>query len=672
VAEGLTQELGGFLLLAVGIGALAAMGALLACCLQVRSTVEFALAAYVLSWTWLVWAALALSPLQLLTRGSLLLALAAGLGLALAVWVVRGRPPPPRVGPALGKARDALRRPAVAVLAVAVALGTAYIVALAFAIAASDWDSLAYHLPRAAFWKQEHGLGYVENTLDPRTDVFPPNAEIGQLATMLLAGNDRYLPLTQVLAYGALVLCVIAVARRAGLGHSEALFGALAFATLPVVALHASSTRNDLVVASFLAAATLFGLRPGRASLLLFAASVALAVGTKYTGVFFLPVVALVLAVGTRARRWPGLAAAGAAGVAAGSVWYWFTLARTGSVDGGVAEEIDQRPDLGLAETTTTALRLALGFVDMSGAPWPRSLLFLVPAALLALAGLLVVRRSRREGVGLLAAAALTCGVLAVPEIEDLGTRVFYKTGLLLGLPEVELADLDWGLNIRAEPVWSWFGPLAPLLLAAGAVAALLAWRRGRVPAFALALATAPWALVLTHALTIVWDTWRGRFMVFGVALAAATWGLLLRSTALSTATASIGTTALFLALAGDGTRPLGLFGEGSIWGKPRWQEQGWLAASPAAVWRFVEEEVPDDARIAVSEPRNRLVYPYFGERLSRTVSLVRTGGQPQPDAEWLVVGPEAEVRRCPEAWQVEFRGQGFTIERRRAPDRCF
>jgi hypothetical protein len=176
----------------------------------------------------------------------------------------------------------------------------------------------------------------------------------------------------------------------------------------------------------------------------------------------------------------------------------------------------------------------------------------------------------------------------------------------------------------------------------------------------------------MTHALTIVWDTWRGRFMVFGVGLAAATWGVLLRSTALAMATAAIGTTALFLVLAGDGTRPLGLFGEPTIWGTPRWQQQAWLPAAPHAVWRFVEEQVPEDARIAVSEPRDRLVYPYFGERLSRSVSLVLPGGKPEPDAEWLVVGPAAEVRRCPDAWQVEFRGQGFTVERRRACDRCF
>jgi hypothetical protein len=666
------SELAGLLVLATGLGALATTGGLLACCLRLRSPVEFALGAYVLAWTWLVAAALALSPLRLLTRASLLLALAAGLAIAVAVWLACGRPPVPRAGPALERAKHALRQPAVAILAVAVGVATLYVGALAFSIAASDWDSLAYHLPRAAFWKQEHGLGFVENTLDARTDVFPPNAEIGQLATMLLAGNDRYIALPQLLAYVALVLGVVAISGRAGLGSSEAIFGALAFATLPIVVVQASSTRNDLVVASFLVVAAVFGLRPGRASLVLFAASIALAVGTKYTGVFFLPVLALVLVVAAKPRRWPALAAAGMVGLAAGSVWYWFTLARTGSVDGGVAEDIQQRPDIGFATTTTTALRLALGFVDMSGAPWPRSLLFLVPAALLAIAGLLLVRRSRREGIALLAAAAITCAVLATPEMEDAGTRAFYKTGLVLGLTVPEVADLDWGLNILANPVRSWFGPLAPLLLVAGSVAALFAWRRGSVPKLALALAVAPWALVVTHALTIVWDMWRGRFMVFGVALAAATWGLLLRSTALSMATASIGTTAMFLALAADGTKPLGVFGEGTIWGTARWEQQGWLDATPFTVWRFVEEQVPEDAHIAVSEPRNRLVYPYFGERLSRTVSLVRSGGRPEPNAEWVVVGPEAEVRRCPDAWRVEFRGQGFTIERRLAPDRCF
>jgi hypothetical protein len=46
------------------------------------------------------------------------------------------------------------------VLAVAVSLGAAYTVALAFFTPVNEGDALAYHLARVAFWRQEHGIGY--------------------------------------------------------------------------------------------------------------------------------------------------------------------------------------------------------------------------------------------------------------------------------------------------------------------------------------------------------------------------------------------------------------------------------------------------------------------------------------------------------------------------------
>jgi hypothetical protein len=216
----LLSELGSVLWLVAGLGALVAAAGLAACCLRLRSPLDFALAMYVLAWTWLVAVALVLSPAELLTRGGLSAGIAAGLVVAVGVWVLRGRPAPPPLRPALDAVRLALRRPAVAVLAVAVALGAAYTVVLALLTPVNEGDALAYHLARAAFWHQEHGLGYVAGTVDLRLDANPPNAEIGQLATMLLAGNDRYVALPQLAAFGALVLCVAGLARRLGLGAS--------------------------------------------------------------------------------------------------------------------------------------------------------------------------------------------------------------------------------------------------------------------------------------------------------------------------------------------------------------------------------------------------------------------------------------------------------------------
>ena len=364
-------ELEGLVVLLAGFGALAVAGGLAAACLRLRSPIEFLLATYLLGWTWLVGASLALSPTRSLTRGSLLATIGVGLVAAAVVWHFCGRPALPDPRPALAQARRALREPVILVLAVVVTLANLYVGALAFLTPANDWDALSYHLARASFWLQEHGIAYIADVADPRLNVNPPNAEIGQLATMVLSGSDRYVALPQLLAYGALTLSVAGLSRRIGLGHREALFAALAFATLPVLVLQAPTALNDLVVTSFLAAATLFVLRAGRAPLLLVALAVGLAIGTKFSGLLCLPTLAVVAAFGRSPRHWPATAAAVLAGLAAGSAWYVVNIVETGSLDGGAAKELDQQAGQPGTATVVSALRLALGFVDMSGAPWP-------------------------------------------------------------------------------------------------------------------------------------------------------------------------------------------------------------------------------------------------------------------------------------------------------------
>jgi hypothetical protein len=665
------SELGGLLLLLVGLGALAATGALAACCLRLRSPVELLLAAYVIAWAWLVAASLLLSLWQLLTRGSLLAALAAGAGIALAAWLASGRPSPPPFGPSLAAARDALRNPAVLVLAVAVALGTVYVIALAFFTPMNDWDALSYHLARAAFWKQEHGIVLIDDVADSRLNVNPPNAEIGQLATMVLSGSDRYAAVPQLLAYAALVTSVAGLARRIGLAPAEAAFAALAFATLPVVALQASGALNDLVVASFLTAATLFALGSGLASLAFFGLALSLAVGVKFSGLLALPALVAVVGVGTPLRRWPGLALAGIAGLAAGSTWYVVNAVETGSLDGGAAEETEQRAETSAAGTAARALRLALSFVDMPGAAWPVSSLFLYVACVIAAVGVVRLRRSRAEGVVLLVAALVIAGVAAAPAVWDLGVRIVYRIGLLLGQRDL-LVELSWELNTKAEPTRAWYGPLAPVLLVAGAIAVVVAWRRGNLPTVALALAAAPWALILAFALALTWDPWRGRFLIFGVALAASTWGIVLRWSPVGRAASWIGAVVLFLALANYEGKWSGLFYEPTIWGNPRWEAQTRLSG-PRHVFRFFDENVPADARIGVSLTDNHHLHPYFGANLSRHVSLVPAeGGSPPAAADWLVLAPETNVRRCPDAWRAEHVEGGWSVERRVAPDDCF
>ena len=196
---------------------------------------------------------------------------------------------------------------ALAALAVAVHL---YLLVVSLALPQSLPDTLLYHLPRAALWKQQHAVAYVLDAPDNRINAFPPVAEIEAMASMVLSEGDRYVGLVQLFALAAACLAIVGIALRLGLSRSAALFGALAFATFTVVALQTPTALNDLVVASLLIVCAYFALGSSRAELALCATALALAVGTKGTVVFALPVLAAFVLASQPRSRWWSLAAA--------------------------------------------------------------------------------------------------------------------------------------------------------------------------------------------------------------------------------------------------------------------------------------------------------------------------------------------------------------------------
>ena len=119
----------------------------------------------------------------------------------------------------------------------------------------------------------------------------------------------------------ALAVGVIGVARGLGLSRREALLGALLVATLPVIALQASTAQNDLVVAAFLVAAVALLLDTGRGAPWIAGGATALAVGTKVTAVFGIPILLVVAFLAASTRRGQRLTCV-LVGAAAGAYWY--------------------------------------------------------------------------------------------------------------------------------------------------------------------------------------------------------------------------------------------------------------------------------------------------------------------------------------------------------------
>src|SRR5438046_547892 len=65
--------------------------------------------------------------------------------------------------------------------------------------APSNWDSMTYHLSRAAYWLQQGSIAHYDGA-SIRQLASPPNAEILFAWTMSLAGDDSFVTVIQWLA----------------------------------------------------------------------------------------------------------------------------------------------------------------------------------------------------------------------------------------------------------------------------------------------------------------------------------------------------------------------------------------------------------------------------------------------------------------------------------------
>jgi hypothetical protein len=493
---------------------------------------------------------------------------------------------------------------------------------------------------------------------------------------MAVSGGDRLVALPQLAALAALVVGVVGCARRIGLSQRAAVSGGLVFATLPIVAVQAPTTYNDLVVASFLVAFGYAALRSLAPDLLTASLALGLALTTKLTAIVALPAIAVVALVGCPRGRRARLAGAALVGVLLGSPWYLLNLAKTGHADGALTSATAQTQELSLAAIAPTLRRHLYSFVDFSGARGiPLGILFGTIAVATVVAGVAwgVAQGRRRRGVviGGLAALVVLSPLLAVP-LGRLGLRAWYKLWLVLDRREIAVSDDSWQLQVASDAALSWFGPVATILLVAGTAIVVREVVRRRLPAVAAVLALSPFLFVVGFAILVPWDPWRGRFVVFSVAFAAATWGAALRYRPLVWGVTALAVVTLPLTLLGMYTKPAGLpLLEGtdgrqpSVWTAGRDDILAYLAQRTDVGGAIDAVEAAGSATVAAAVRENDFLYPLFGDRLQRTIRLVpHLGGTVPPDATWLVAAPGASITRCG-SWERVFSQTGWIVERR-------
>ncbi len=644
----------------VSAGALLAVsGACLAALMRVRGIVAFGLAVAVLAFAEIVVLSHGLSALHAYDRRGLLLSLAI-VAAGAAAGAVIARPPWPSL-----PRRAVLRRLAddrlVLLLAAIVLAELVYLTALALFTPPVERDAISYHLVRALFWIQDGAIGRFDDAVDARLNEFPVNAELLQAASMLLTRSARWVGLVQLTSLLVGMLAIFGIARRVGLDHREAMFGALLFATLPVVALQAPTALNDLVVAALAATAAYFWLGRSASDIVLAAGTVALLVGTKVTALLTLPLLAALPIVAHKGRHRILMLSCGLAGVLVGCAWYATNVAAGTGLFGTIGKE-QGGSGAEVYAYVARASRYLVETVELPGAAGNDRFLFVVAAALVAVGGALWKRRDSTT----LVAAGLTLLALLVLPLEGLLRRVYWRAWDAAGYEEATVFGVSRDSTV-ASNVLSWYGPVG----LAAAVTAIVLVSFGKVPRVewkvTAVLAAAPVVAIAGVAFAVGYIDLNGRFVMGGVALSAATWGLILgRTRAVAIALVALAATTLLVSLVHYRERPSGIdlledTNSPSIWTLPREWAQS-IEPEIAVLIGYADDHIPRGAPIAVartaSYPFAFAGYPAIDHRVVYADTLAEASSK---NVDWVVL-PDGAA--CEAGWRRVFRSSPWALYR--------
>jgi hypothetical protein len=654
---------------------LAGTGLVVATTARVRELPQLVLATYVVAFAEILGLAFLLSAFEAVTRQAILIGLAGVLAAAVLVWLVVGTPRPPRVP--IQRARALGDAPELLVLALGTGIAVGYVVALIVGTHPNNWDSLSYHLARAALWSQENQIGYLANAYDERLNANPPNSEIALAFLLEVGRNERLTGFVQFAAALSIAVGVFALARKLGLSRRQASFGGLLVLTLPIVLLQASTTQNDLVAASFLVTATVFLVGDTRRELVLAALATALAVGTKIPAAYGLPLLAAVALIPSRGPRLQRFAAV-LVGATLGSYWYVVNLVRTGDPLGDLPSQGELVAFLEPTTNLLGAYARALDAFDLSGAAGMDILVYCVVAVVVAVVLLVAAREGNTPAVrSALVSGALTVAPVALLVAHYSLWRVFAKLHDILDAPDESLPVRGWEAQTTASDSISWFGPLGLLLVVGVAVVTVSLVRRKLLAPLALVLAAAPIAWFVLLALSLAYDEWQGRFFVYPVALSASLWGLALQVRPLAVAAVAVALTTAALSLVHFTEKPSGLRlleapTPASVWNLDRWQTQSLVRKEMGPVFEFVETRVPRRAVVALALGEDDFGYPPFGEGLDRAVALVHDSSPIRgvSGADWLLANPERSAVVDRACWDLAFGKSGrWNVFRRSVPE---
>jgi hypothetical protein len=599
-----------------------AAAAFAALALRLPSLVSTVLAAYLALVANVGLVTWALSPFHAVTGVGLAAAEAVLLVAAFGAWWLRGRPQPGLAAARVAAAHVRADPATVLLLAVAVA-ALAYELLLALTVPSSNWDSLTYHLSRAAAWRQEHAIEWIPNAPTDRLNEFQPFAEQQILFLFVATGSAVVYALPQYVAQLAILVAVYGAARRLGFDSRAAAGSSALLATFSLLLLESTTAQNDLVAAAFPVVAACLLLSAAPLEAVLAGVALALGLGAKLTTLLAWPVLAWLAWAG--GRRTLGRAAAGVvAGFVAVSVWSFVLNAdHTGNLLGHGGGRTEAAEDPSVVGTIHTAAHVFYRVFDLSVLS---NRLVAALAVVGVVAATTAAAAARRAGSR---HAAVTAAAVGAPFLAPLlvvgGAAVYAWLARTVHLPvQTDEWGADRSLNRKANEDESAFGPLGTVALVAAPLAAIAAYalRRGDVRRLALAVALPSYLVLL--GIYAKYNIFTPRFLVTPAALTAPLFGSLIRPRAGAAALAAVAAVVAGLTLAHNVTKPLG--GE---FGRPWELSQREVLAEAFGDYTgprlgdaiaSYERAVPRRACVGAVLDPDEPSYPLWGPELSRRV----------------------------------------------------
>ena len=213
----------------------------------------------------------------------------------LAVWLYRERP---RLLPAvrfkihwMSIVKEKHNWALIGLLGALVASLTLYFV-LIYIVPPNNVDALSIHLARVLKWKQ-YGSYFPWETRNIWQISFPVNAQLTYLWTVLFTNTDHFIAYIPCMAGLVTALMVYLLAQEMGFDLRLSLFAGAVWLALPVVQLHLTSVRHDLISTWLFMLCVYLFYRWSKSGLLIYMAlsglALGLVVGTNFSIAAYLP-----------------------------------------------------------------------------------------------------------------------------------------------------------------------------------------------------------------------------------------------------------------------------------------------------------------------------------------------------------------------------------------------